>query len=593
MFASIFYLILALLVISLAPQSGFSFFSPWNSFLISFGIYLCVLALIYFQTTFFKRGRKNLALSLVNLELLAFLIIHHFLLQGDRIFFQQPYFSSTWQTVFSLALFFLGLGFFHFLSAKSNKSSNSSQAYAQITFLLPFVLPFLLLTVLLDAVDRLPFFDFKHMQEMSTPRDTFIMLSLPLGFMVLMLVFLAPCIQWIWRCQTMEPSPLRLRLEDLCKRAGFQQPKLKTWTVLNHSMTAAIIGVVAPFKYVLFTKNLLQAVSPEAIEAILAHEIGHSDRKHLLIYPFILMGFIVLSGVFSLFFAQAIDETLMLTTNLYPSLIWDILIPLLVFVLYAGLILVYFRLVFGFFSRLFERQADLHVFTLAVPPTYMIKALDELGVATGHTHHHPSWHHYSIQQRIDFLRKAEQTPAIVPQHHQKVRRFLGAYFTVLILFTLFFISPWLPPTPPFKQIHEKIQNASSYIARKWNHSWRVQLAEKYIAEYALQGNQSQINTILEHTFSFYGAGKTTEEINLMAARRLYQAGEIQASLTLLRQVWVQLSLQNLSPPFFIELVQFSDLVLNKSAIREDAGIETLRREYHRKMRLIKDQSKEI
>jgi STE24 endopeptidase len=580
-------------VISLAPQSGFSFFTPWNSFLFSLGVYLCVLALIYFQTTFFKRvfrGRKHLALGLVNLELLAFLIIHHFLLQGDRIFFQLPYFSSTWQTVFSLALFFFGLGFFHFLSSKSSKSS---QAYAQTAFLLPFVLPFLLLTFLLDAIDRFAFFDFKQIQEMSTPRDTFIVLGLTFGFMALMLVFLPPFIQWVWRCQTLEASPLRLRLEDICKRAGFKQPKLKTWTVLNHSMTAAIIGVAAPFKYILFTKKLLHQISPEAIEAILAHEIGHSDRKHLLIYPFILMGFIVLSGIFSLFFAQTIDETLTLVASLHPSFIWDLLIPLLVFVLYGGLILIYFRLVFGFFSRLFERQADLHVFALAVPPAYMIKALDELGVATGNTHHHPSWHHYSIQQRIDFLRKAEQTPAIVPQHHQKVRRFLGAYFMTLFLATLLFISPWLPPIPPFKQIQEKIQHTSSQIDRWWNYSWRSQLAEKYIAEYGLQGNTTQISNILEQTFSFYGVGKTTEEVNLTAAQRLYQAGEIQASITLLKQVWVQLSLQNLSPSFFIELVQFSDLLLNKSAIIEDPAIEALRLEYQRKMRLIKDQSKEI
>lgn len=589
MFTNIFYLILALLVISLSPQGDFSPLTPISALLFSLGIYACLLIAIYFQSKYLKLRRKNLGLTLVNLELLLFLLVYHFILQGNRVFSSLPYFASTFQTLFSLILFFLGLACFHFCSGLSSFSS----AYSQIAFLLPFVLPFFLLTFLLEVIDKFTFFNFKHIQEMTTPQDILIMLTITFGFMALMLVFLPPFIQWIWRCQPLEPTPLRTKLEEVCHRAGFKHPKLKTWTVLNHSMTAAIIGVTAPFKYILFTKKLLNKVSPEAIEAILAHEIGHSDRKHLLIYPLILLGFMVLTGILSLIFSQSIEEMLLLTSNLYPSLIWDFLIPLMAFVLYGGLILLYFRIVFGFFSRLFERQADLHVFALDIPPDYMIKALDELGVASGNTHDHPSWHHYSIQQRIDFLKTAEQNPQIVLQHHQKVKKWLNIYFFGLFLATLLFICPWMPFITPFKQIQEKIQQVSYQIDRWWNHSLRNQLAEKYIVDYGLQGNMVQIRTILDQTFSLYGVGKTTEEVNLIAAQRLYYAGETQASIELLRQIWMQLSLNNLAPVFFIEVVQFSDLLLNKSVLIDEPGLEQLRREYQKKMRLIMDQSKEI
>ena len=105
-------------------------------------------------------------------------------------------------------------------------------------------------------------------------------------------------------------------------------------------------------------------------------------------------------------------DFLALQEPLYPELPWDTLIyPLSILIPYGLVMGLYFRYVFGYFSRLFERQADLFVYPLDIPPQYMIEALDEVGIATGNTHHLANWHHYGIQQRIDFLKKTIENPA--------------------------------------------------------------------------------------------------------------------------------------------------------------------------------------
>ncbi len=64
---------------------------------------------------------------------------------------------------------------------------------------------------------------------------------------------------------------------------------------------------------------------------------------------------------------------------------------------------------FSVLSRLFERQADLYIFESSFDPFYMIQALDRLGVVTGFTHSQPSWHHFSLQERIDSFTKLSKS----------------------------------------------------------------------------------------------------------------------------------------------------------------------------------------
>ncbi len=211
---------------------------------------------------------------------------------------------------------------------------------------------------------------------------------------------------------------------------------------MNDMLTAGIVGIVPKLRYVMFTKRLLRELSPEAIEAILAHEIGHNYRKHLLIYPLILLGMIVCIGLFSMFFSDALIHFLTLEELTHPTQPWNIYGIIILFAIYASIIGLYFRFVFGLFSRLFERQADLHVYHLQIPPEHMILALDQVGIATGHSHRIPSWHHYSIQERIDFLKETIRNPSEIQHHHRRVKLFLVGYLLLLIIAAIILMAPF-------------------------------------------------------------------------------------------------------------------------------------------------------
>lgn len=237
----------------------------------------------------------------------------------------------------------------------------------------------------------------------------------------------------LWECKPLKDSVLLPKLEAICSLLHFKHGGIKIWTVMNHVLTAGIIGIVPRFRYIMFTQKILHDFSPEELEAILVHEIGHSRHKHLLIYPFILAGMLVVSSLLSFLYGEEIGNFFDRLDTAYPSDLWSFGYILTLFTSYALIFGIYLRLVFGFYSRLFERQADLNIYQYHPQPTQMIRALDHIAIATGHTHTQPSWHHFSIQDRINFLKRTQDNPALVLQHHLKVKVWIVIYFLLLAL----------------------------------------------------------------------------------------------------------------------------------------------------------------
>lgn len=406
------------------------FASPITAFLLGMGVYVLLLGFIYFQNRILKkaiRRNKNVLLFVVNLDLILFLAFYHFIIAGQRLFPD----STALVALFSVLLYFLGLYTYHVSAyecipagARGEVRSAWDYGFTQLRLLIPFAIPFLLFSLIFDLAKLYPSAELQKvflLQEDSLV-GTVILFVITVLFLVMIMLFFPPLIQAIWKCKPIRDSELLDRLENLCRKANFKHAGMKTWTVMDHSYTAGIIGILPKFRYVMFTKRLLNEFPPETIEAILAHEIGHSYRKHLLIYPFIILGMVVCTGLFSLFFMETIDEYFILQDLLHPTPAWKVLYPFSIFVPYAIIIGIYFRLVFGYFSRLFERQADLHCFELGVPPEHMQQALDDLGRKTGNTHFHPSWHHHSIHKRMKFLDRATADSSVITKHHQRVKK---------------------------------------------------------------------------------------------------------------------------------------------------------------------------
>ena len=593
MFSSIFFLILALMVISFAPEGNGNdwIVSPFAAFLSGMILYLGLLVGIYFQNRLlgrFLRRHKELMLTLTNLALLGFLAIYHFVFASHRFFMELPFITDSQGliAVYSLVLYLLGLAVFHYsafryggITQKGKHPTPCSYAVTQLRIMIPFAIPFILFTFLIDLIQLYPN---DHLQDLlnnhaQTPTGMLLFIAVTLFFMVAMMLLFPPIVQKIWNCAPLEKGELRTRLEKLCTRAHFKHAGLKRWTVMDDSLTAAIIGVFPIFRYVMFTRRLTQEVPPDAIEAILAHEIGHSQRKHLLLYPFIILGMMVCVGMFSVFFSEGVTQYLALQDLLHPSSLWRILYPFAILIPYALIIGLYLRYIFGYFSRLFERQADLHVFALGLPPEHMIEALDSVATLSGNVHQVPSWHHHSIEQRIDFLQEAIEDREIVQKHHKRVRNALYRYFGILAIGTLFLLSSLFPTTPPFEYMNDSIQEISGDIRDLFTGPVRNQLTTTYAERVGLDPDDATVQDVLRTSFTGYGAPYIPGIAEYYAAEGFLEKKRPREAALMMIQAWDRFDFQEGTEEIADEFRQLNERIIAQG-IDPDLGNQLKERE---------------
>jgi tetratricopeptide (TPR) repeat protein len=98
------------------------------------------------------------------------------------------------------------------------------------------------------------------------------------------------------------------------------------------------------------------------------------------------------------------------------------------------IMVVYFRYIFGFFMRNFERQADTHVFKALGDSTPLISSLEKIAWLSGNIRDKPSWHHFGIGQRVDFLEKCSRDKSLIARHDRKIYGSL-ILFIVLLAFS--------------------------------------------------------------------------------------------------------------------------------------------------------------
>jgi predicted Zn-dependent protease len=212
-----------------------------------------------------------------------------------------------------------------------------------------------------------------------------------------------------------------------------------SWNALGKGLvTAGVMGVVAPFRYLLITPALMNLLDENEIMAVVSHEVGHVKKKHIPLYLVFLMGLMIIIGV-----AQDWILDFFLTTQkgleiVFPGqnvintgVISAISIPLLLLV-FVG----YFRFIFGFFMRNFERQADGYCIESGIDPNYMISSFMKLGVRLGDDGKKSNWHHFNLSQRIDYIKKAMTDPGVISRHNRGVKRGIALFAVVLILFTV-------------------------------------------------------------------------------------------------------------------------------------------------------------
>jgi tetratricopeptide (TPR) repeat protein len=216
------------------------------------------------------------------------------------------------------------------------------------------------------------------------------------------------------------------------------------------------------------------------------------------------------------------------------------------------MLVIYFRYVFGFFMRNSERQADLYALKLIGHPFLLVSSLRKIAFHSGQPEDHPSWHHYSIRQRIDFLLRAYEDPAVIRKHHQK-------YYTAMVLF--FFLVAGLS-TAGFGLERSK-------IVRNWRTELQLAVIEREI-------NRGQVDQKL---YAAYGSillerGQFAKAESVL--RRSLEKTPEDAN-TLNNLAWLYAT----SPPPYFKPQAALELALRAAALEPDPTIlDTLAEAYY-------------
>jgi len=348
--------------------------------------------------------------------------------------------SFTLQGLAGLVLFLLHLAIVWFYSYECHSRfspgtrSRLSVVTANLKFNLAILLPWLLISGSFDLIQLMPLGSIHD--QLNTPVGQVLFFAL---LMIIFMIFAPPFVVRLWSCRPLESGSRRSLIERFCKKENFQVREIVLWPGQGGVfITAGVMGLFGHYRYLLVTQGLLDILDDDELSSVLAHEMGHVKERHLFFYLIFLLGYLILayplSGVsFLLVLTSDLPLTLLIRTNSEFMTLISILstLPLL------ALLVFYFRFLFGFFIRNFERQADLYGLSVMGRPYPLISALEKVAFYSGNIRDVPSWHHFSIKERVDFLAEAAGNPSLIKNHRGKIRKALAGYLVGIIAVGVF------------------------------------------------------------------------------------------------------------------------------------------------------------
>ena len=321
-------------------------------------------------------------------------------------------------------------------AGKGNYERIFDRKYSTLAFLksnikvnLPIALPWVILSLLYDLVALIPL---PGVQAVFTSEwGDLVFFGI---FLVFVLIFFPPLVRNLWGCKRLPEGYLKDHLDSFCAEQHFSAD-FYLWPLFEgRVLTAGVMGIVPGLRYILITPALIETMSLRELEAVMAHEIGHVKKYHLLLYVFLIGGFSLLAGLLAepfIYMLLSMDylNNLITTSNVSAETALTVVgsVPLLLFML------LYFRFIFGYFIRNFERQADLFSLASIGNGEALVSAFEKIAVMSGNIRDQRNWHHFGIGERIDCLVKAEQQPERIEMHNRKVRYSLFGYVAVIVL----------------------------------------------------------------------------------------------------------------------------------------------------------------
>ncbi len=341
---------------------------------------------------------------------------------------------SVLQGLFALFLFFFYLSTIWFFACSAyrtlfrQETKRKSFVISNLRFNTPLLFPWLILSLIFDLMELIPGADQDGLKIGVAGSVVFFG-----GLIILMMIYMPGIMQYWWGCKPLKASEKADELKDFLREKGFRYRELLTWPIFEgRMMTAGIMGIAARYRYILITDSLMDVLSTEELKAVLCHEMGHAKYRHLFFNVFFLAGFMVIS--------YGIQELLPYAFYLHPLLVQLIsgkdALSINLFYLAMSMpilimLVVYFRYVMGFFMRNFERQADLYSAKIMGTPVPTIMSLEKIAYFSGKIRNLPSWHHFSIKERVDCLAKTLDNSGLIIRHNRFIALSILAYLVCI------------------------------------------------------------------------------------------------------------------------------------------------------------------
>lgn len=239
-------------------------------------------------------------------------------------------------------------------------------------------------------------------------------LNTALGTVSFFVLLFSPVIlRYIWATEPLPPGPLRDRFVSTCKRIGLRYREILLWRTHGTLINAAVMGFIAPLRYILVSDALLETMDEDEIEAVFGHEAGHVRHWHLPCFGLFAIVSMYLAGgsmLLLFYFDRKIDAGVMQLVTL-------------------GVLLGMWLFGFAWLSRKFERQADLYGVRCITPdikgcvsscPVHGDKkttglcvsaanvfgrTLGKIADLNGIPREAPSWRHGSIESRCNLIER--------------------------------------------------------------------------------------------------------------------------------------------------------------------------------------------
>lgn len=273
----------------------------------------------------------------------------------------------------------------------------------------------------------------------------------------------------VLRLKPMPAGPLRDRLLAAARRLNFRCSDVLLWNTRGGVANAMVAGILPFIRYVVFTDRLVSDLTPEEVEAVFGHEVGHVKHRHMLFYlGFLMLSLFVIGGLWELGAAYLAPAPPAADLAVAPDRPGDpdetahaSLSPDLAAMPLIGVLGAYIFVVFGFLSRRCERQADVfgcravscaradcpghdagavlaqggHGLCPAGIRTF-IDALEKVARLNGIPREKPgwlqSWQHSTIARRVDFLQHVLAQPALEARFQRRVRWIKTALLAALL-----------------------------------------------------------------------------------------------------------------------------------------------------------------